>query len=344
MKNRLVTFLQYAIPLLVAYLLLRYYVFKELSLADMVAVFQRADYRWVLASGVILLTAHLSRAYRWKLLLQPLGYRPGLFRVFLAVMIGYFANLLLPRLGEVTRCGVLQKMDRIPLNAGLGTVVAERLFDVLMLLILFCLNFLLEFNRLSDFFMSFFQERFGKFGQLSGAFYGIIALGVLAFAGILFWGFRQRERLFQNPRLARVRDFFVGMWQGVVSVRNMDSPWGFVAHTLLIWVCYYLAAYLLTFAIPDSAPLSPLAGLTILVMGSLGMAAPVQGGTGPYHLLVSSALMLYGWRQEDGIILATFIWASQTLLTILAGGFSFVVSLFVKPALSESSIKPSSLT
>ena len=332
MRFRLIDLLKYAVPLLAAYLLLRYYVFKEVSLAEMVAVFRTADYRWVVASGVVLLLAHLSRAYRWRLLLQPLGYAPSMLRMFLAVMVGYFANLLLPRMGEVMRGGALQKTDRVPLNAGLGTVLAERLFDVLMLLLLLCLNFLLEFKRLSAFFVGFFSVRFGAAGQVSARLYLLLAVGVLAFAGILFWLYRRRATLLAIPLVARIKDFFMGMWEGITGIRKMQRKWDFVLHSFLIWFGYYLAAYLLTFALPGSAPLSPLAGLTILMMGSLGMAAPVQGGAGPYHLLVSSALILYGWTQADGIVLATFIWASQTLLTVLAGGICFVASLFVKPS------------
>ncbi|MCU0354039.1 MAG: flippase-like domain-containing protein [Cytophagales bacterium] len=331
MRFRLIDLLKYAVPLVVAYLLLRYYVFKEISLSEMVAVFRQADYGWVLLSGVILLTAHWSRAYRWRLLLEPLGHRPGVFRVFLAVMIGYFANLLLPRLGEVSRCGMLQKMNRVPVNVGIGTVVAERLFDLLMLLVLLALTFLIEFNRISGFFLNLFGAKAGSLAQLPVGFYLAAAGGLLVIILGTFWAYRNQETLWRMPGLARVREFFLGMWEGVISVRRLRDRNAFLFHTLLIWVCYYFAAYTLTFALPDARPLSWQAGLTILMTGSLGMAAPVQGGTGPYHLLVSSALMLYGWTQQEGIILATFIWASQTLLTVIAGGVSFVISLFVKP-------------
>lgn len=218
------------------------------------------------------------------------------------------------------------------MNAGIGTVVAERLFDVVMLLLLLCLNFLLEFNRLSTFFIGFFGDKFGALGQVSARLYLLVAVGVSAFAAILFLLYRRRAQLLANPAVARATDFFTGMWEGIIGIRKMERKWDFVLHSLLIWFGYYLAAYLLTFALPGSAPLSPLAGLTILMMGSLGMAAPVQGGAGPYHLLVGSALVLYGWTQAEGIVLATFIWASQTLLTVLAGGVSFVASLFIKPS------------
>ncbi len=340
MRNSILTLIKYILPLLVAYLLLRYYVFREVSLAEMVAVFQQADYRWILVSGVFLLLAHFSRAYRWRLLLQPLGYQPGLVRMFLAVMIGYFANLLVPRLGEVTRCGVLQKMNKVPINIGIGTVVAERLFDVVMLLLLLCLNFLLEFTRLSDFFIRFFEEKTRGFSTLSTTFYVGISLLAVLLLGLAYGLYRKRERLWQVPLLARIRDFFWGMWEGLLSVQHMKQKGGFIFHSVFIWVCYYFASYALTFALPDATPLSMLAGLTILMMGSLGMAAPVQGGVGSYHLLVSSALMLYGWTQADGIILATFIWSSQTLLTMLIGGICFIVSLFINQASEPFVQKP----
>jgi hypothetical protein len=126
------------------------------------------------------------------------------------------------------------------------------------------------------------------------------------------------------------------MLEGLLSVRKLEHKWDFVLQTLLIWIFYYGASYSLTFALPDSERLTWLAGLTILMMGGLGMAAPVQGGTGPFHILVSGALMLYGWNQQDGLILATFIWASQTLLTLVVGGLAFIVSLFVsKPTAQE---------
>jgi hypothetical protein len=153
--------------------------------------------------------------------------------------------------------------------------------------------------------------------------------------------YRSRARFRGNAFYIRVSTFVKGMLDGILSVRKLDRKWDFFLQTVLIWSGYYLASYLLTFALPDTARLSPLAGLTVLIMGSLGMAAPVQGGTGSFHLLVSGALLLYGWKAEDGLILATFIWASQTLLTVIAGGICFLISLFiVKPAPAQPQAVP----
>jgi uncharacterized protein (TIRG00374 family) len=338
MKARVLTFFKYALPLVVAFLLLKFYVFKEISLVDMVQEFKKANYYWVAFSGFMLLAAHLSRSHRWNLLLQPLGYRPALFHTFLAVMVGYFANLILPRMGEVTRCGLLHRMERVPVNSAFGTVVAERIFDVVMLLLLLSLNFILEFNRLSSFFIDFFSSKLGSIGQVSQNIYIILTCIIILGLAFIIAIYKYRSRLSQIAFLAKIRTFVRGMIEGLLSVRKLEHKWDFLLQTLLIWVFYYGASYALTFALPDTQRLTWLAGLTILMMGGLGMAAPVQGGTGPFHILVSGALLLYGWNQQDGLILATFIWASQTLLTLIVGGLCFVISLFVpKPSAHEIS-------
>lgn len=339
MRNRILTFFKYALPLIVAFLLLKFYVFRQVSVTEMAAKFADADYRLIALSGTLLLLAHLSRAYRWNLLLEPIGYRPGLGQTFLAVMTGYFANLILPRMGEVTRCGMLKRMENIPVNTAFGTVVAERIIDLLALLVLLCLNFTLEFNRLSGFFINFFSEKLSGLGKLSVNVYIILVSIVLIGLAFLVALYKYRAKFSQVAFLKKIRSFTRGLVEGLLSVRKLEKRWSFLLHTVLIWFCYYFAAYTLTFALPDASRLSMLAGLTILMMGSLGMAAPVQGGTGPFHILVSGALLLYGWNANDGIVLATFIWASQTLLTLIAGGISFIISLFIaKPSSQQVAV------
>lgn len=339
MKSKVLAFFKYALPLAISVLLMAY-LFRNISITELLRSFRQANYNWAVLSGILLLGAHLSRAYRWQLLLRPLGYRPGLGNTFLAVMVGYFANLLVPRMGEVTRCGMLQRMEKIPINNSFGTVVAERLFDLISLLILLVLNFVLEFDRLSGFFTGLFASRLDGLGKISTGFYLAVASVAMTGLFLLVFLYRSRTRFSGNVFYVRVSTFVKGMMDGILSVKKLDRKWDFVLQTALIWACYYLASYLLTFALPDTARLSPLAGLTILITGSLGMAAPVQGGTGSYHLLVSGALILYGWKAEDGLILATFIWASQTLLTMVAGGISFLISLFVVQPAAQSNAVP----
>ena len=198
-----------------------------------------------------------------------------------------------------------------------------------MFAILLSLNFILEFKRLSDFFIGFFSSKFSGLANVSQNIYIILSCVVILFLAAIVGIYKYRSRFSQIAFLAKIRVFVRGMLDGLLSVRKLDRKWDFFMHTIFIWICYYGASYSLTFALPDTPRLGLLAGLTILMMGGLGMAAPVQGGTGPFHILVSGALLLYGWSQEDGLILATFIWASQTLLTLIVGGICFVISLFM---------------
>jgi glycosyltransferase 2 family protein len=330
MKNRILAFFKYALPLVAAVLLLRYYVFEQVSVAEMLTAFRQAEYRWMVLSGVLAAAAHLARAQRWRLLMQPLGYSPNVFKVFLAVMVGYFANLLLPRMGEVTRCGILNRMERVPVNAAFGTVVAERIFDVIMLGLVFALTFLLEFNRLSRFFLDFITDKFSSFREISFTTYIIVTCVLLLSLALGIALYRMRARFDRFTFLVKIRQFVRGMLEGLLSIRKMRRKGEFILYTILIWVGYFFMSYVLFFALPQTQHLSLMAGLTVLLMGSLGNSAPVQGGTGAFHILVGNALLFYGLSQEDGIKLATFMWASQTLLILVLGGICFLISLFLQ--------------
>lgn len=319
--------LQYAISLTIAGGLL-WYVFKDIDLSTMVGQFKKANYWWIVVSGFAAIIAHLSRAVRWKMLMEPLGYNPSNFRTLLAVLIGYFANFIMPRMGEVSKCGSLQKTDNIPFEKSFGTVVAERIFDLISLLVLLALNLLLEFGRLKEFFVEQFSE---KIPLVIGI---LVALPLLGFAGVYFFK-KYQDRLVQKSAfLKKVIHFMNGLLDGLLSIKKLKSPGLFIAYTVLIWVAYYFSAYVLFFSIPETSHLGPLAGLTVLVIGSLGMAAPAQGGIGPFHFLVGNILVLYGLTKEAGITLATFIHGSQMLLLLFLGAISFLITLFLKPKTS----------
>ncbi|MCA0234738.1 MAG: flippase-like domain-containing protein [Bacteroidetes bacterium] len=330
MKN----ILKYCLSLAVAGGLM-WYVFKDMDLASMWAKFQHANHSWLILVTIFTIVAAWSRAYRWNMLLEPLGYRPSSFDSTVAVFTGYFANQLIPRAGEVTRCGTLNRLDKVPVNVGFGTVVAERVFDVVTLLFLIGLAFVLEFGRLSNFFMELFGEKLG-IGQGNGsnriALLGGLAVLGLGFLGAAWWFYRKNaERLRQNSLFAKIEGFVLGLIDGLLSVRKLRNPWLFLFHTILIWTMYLLSSYVCFFVLPESSHLTLLAGLTILIMSGLGMSAPVQGGIGPYHILVSSALVLYGLSKEDGLALATYIHGTQMILMLILGGISFIITLVKSP-------------
>lgn len=330
MKN----ILKYCLSLAVAGGLM-WYVFKDMDIASMWAKFQHANHSWLILVTIFTIIAAWSRAYRWNMLLEPLGYRPSSFDSTVAVFTGYFANQLIPRAGEVTRCGTLNRLEKVPVNVGFGTVVAERVFDVVTLLFLIGLAFVLEFGRLSNFFMELFGEKLGL-GQGSDsnriALLGGLGVVGIGFLGAVWWFYRKNaERLRQNSLFAKIEGFVLGLIDGLLSVRKLRNPWLFVFHTVLIWSMYLLSSYVCFFVLPESSHLTLLAGLTILIMSGLGMSAPVQGGIGPYHILVSSALVLYGLSKEDGLALATYIHGTQMILMLILGGISFIITLVKSP-------------
>ena len=304
---------------------LMWYVFKDMDLAAMWAKFENANHWWLILVVIFTIVAGVSRAARWSMLLEPVGYKPSVFNATLAVFTGYFANQLIPRAGEVTRCGTLNRLERVPVNVSFGTVVAERIFDVVVLLLLIGLAFVLEFGRLSNFFIDLFGEKLG--GVSTNLLAGIAIAGLVLVAGA-WWYYRKNvATLRKNALFIKIEGFVLGLLDGLLSVRKLRNPWLFVFYTVLIWSMYMLSSYVCFFVLPESSNLTLLAGLTVLVMSGLGMSAPVQGGIGPYHILVSSALVLYGLSKENGLALATYIHGTQLLLMLILGGISFIIVL-----------------
>ena len=321
---------------------LLWFVFRDMDLGAMLDRMQQADWRWIALSCLLLMLAHITRAWRWQMLLQPMGHRPGLFDSTIAVLTGYFANYIVPRMGEVTRCGTLYRLEKIPVNQSFGTVVAERVFDVLTLLLLIGLNFLLEFDRLSAFFLDFFGSKVGDNPE-SGPNVLLIAAGVfVVMIAVSVWVILRnnniREKLMKNGVVSKIAGFLKGMMEGVLSIRKLKNPGLFILSTLLIWVFYYLVSYVLFFCIPETSDLGPLAGLTLLVIGAIGMTAPTQGGIGAYHLLVGNVMILYGLTQKDGITLATFIHGTQMLFMLAVGVLAFVVVLLKDRSAGKASL------
>jgi hypothetical protein len=211
--------------------------------------------------------------------------------------------------------------------------VAERIFDVIMLFILLCFTFLLEFQRLGGFLTELLQSRFESISKILNdtPTVLVLVLSVTLFAAtITYLLFRYRRRLAKIRLIQKIATFLKGMGEGLVSVRKLKNPTAFFFHTGLIWVMYYFMSYVLFFAMPQTAGLGIRAGFTILIMGGLGMSAPVQGGFGTFHILVGNALVLYGLSQQDGLILATFMHTSQTLFTLLIGGICLLIGLFIQ--------------
>jgi glycosyltransferase 2 family protein len=306
---------------------LLYWTLKDYNFAENIEKLKSAHFGWFFLSALFTLIAHTSRAIRGKMLLEPLGYKPSTLNASLAVFLGYFANYLVPRLGEVTRCTTLTNTDDIPFEKTFGTVVTERIIDFMLLFLLLILNFILEFYRLSDFFLGFFKEKFeGK----STNFAIPIAIIITFLAIIYFVWKKYQQKIMSSPIVQKVLKFLEGLLEGLLSIRNLKNPIAFIAYSILIWVMYFLMTYVLFFAFDETANLGMLAGLSTLVMGAIGIAAPTPGGLGTYHALVGSLMVLYGLSSDSGKTLAIFLHGSQMVITLVFGIISLIILFFVR--------------
>ncbi len=324
MKNKTIgKYLKYIVSLGISLGLL-WYLFKDEDLGTLFGQAKNANFSWIFLSILLAMMSHLLRAYRWKLFVKPLGFDISVFRSFLAVMIGYVSNLLLPRLGEVVKCGALKKLEGVPVSKSLGTIITERIIDLMFLAILLGITFLVEYRKLKDYLYEVFGERLQVMTeQFSIGYLLLLFVAILFIIGIiLFFNFNSIKN---HPFAEKFRVIITDLWEGLTSIRKIKNQFGFWAASVMIWVLYYLMSYIVVFALPSTSHLSPVAGLTILAMGSIGMAAPVNGGIGTYHFMVTGVLILYSVEQSQGILFTTLLHASQTIGVVTVG----VVSLFI---------------
>lgn len=282
---------------------------------------QQASTLWISYSIGISIIAYWLRAWRWKMLIEadhPLSVPT--YRVFWALMTGYFANLLVPRAGEVARCGVLNKTDHLPMGKLLGTVILERSVDLLFLFSVMVLAFLVE-NRV---FVTIISELISLESLASRALqYLPIFLAGAVISGIFFYWVFKKYR--DKGLIKKLRHFLRDFIKGLKSVGYLKNPFGFWFSSLMIWIIYFFMMYFVALAIPSTAGLTATSILMVMVMGSIGMVAPVQGGIGTFHALVAFILLYYGLEEEEGKIFAVIIHGTQLITTIILGVISLVV-------------------
>ena len=289
--------------------------FKGQDLNSLLADLKSVNYWWVAASAFACLIAHWLRAKRWCMLIEPLGEgTPSVKNTFYAVMIGYVANLAFPRMGEVSRCGVIHKTDKIPLNQLIGTVITERLIDLFMLFLIIGLAIILQYQLLSTFLYDHVLSHFsGKFNNGS-----VIIIAISSLIGIPLIVYTIIKK--SNWGVAKkMLSLWGGLKNGVLSVKKMRDKNTFIAYSILIWLFYLLSIYLCLFALENLSHLGLIVAFSVLVFGSLGMVAPVQGGIGAFHWIVSEGLTIYSVPRSEGLAYATIIHSSQTIVVLLIG-------------------------
>ena len=270
---------------------------------------KNANYSFVFLSVVFGALSHISRAYRWKFLLAPLGYKPRLINSLLAVLIGYVSNLGIPRSGELFRATVMDRFENIPFQKGFGTVIAERLVDLFILLCFVSLALILQFDLIWEILAN---------KSINPLHISIIIVGV----SILFLILRKVINQSNNPFLKKIRLFFSELWEGILSLKKMEHKFAFVGHTLFIWLMYLAMFYIIKFSIPETASLGLESLIVAFVVGALAVSA-TNGGVGIYPFSVSLVLIAYGISKESSLAFGWIIWTSQTVMIVLFGSLAF---------------------
>lgn len=285
---------------------------------------RNADYFWFVIAMLIGAVAHLSRAIRWRQLLHPLGYKAGLGNRFYAVMIGYLANYAFPRLGEVSRCGILKSSDDVPFAESFGTVVVERIVDMLCLLLVFLLVLLVQFAELQALWVKFIwgpaSEKMGPLVANKPLFYGLIAGGLLVAAALIYF----RKKI-GGMITGKIGKFLTGIKNGIFSVRKVPRPGWFIFHSLLIWSGYLFSLYVCFFCFPETKSLSLNTALILLLFGTFGVVF-TPGGIGAYQLIIT-ALMIYlvPATEPAAAPFSWLTWGAQVATVVVFTGISFAI-------------------
>ena len=283
--------------------------------------FTHANYWWVGLSVVIGIVSHIARGARWKLMAHGLGYQPRLSTSFAAVMIAYITNMAVPRLGEITRCGIVRRYEKVPFDKAVGTIVIERLIDLFSLFIVTVLLLILQFDRiyslLKDDIITPLADKIP-----SGTTTWLVIIGIVIFlitAGILLW-----RRFRHSNWMVRIKLLFMNVKEGVYSIRHLHNSGAFILWSVFIWLCYFSMVWTCFYALPATVNLGLSAALVVLVFGTLGIIV-TPGGIGAYHAFVSGILIeLYALDKASAISFSWLAWSSQTIMIILFGLGSLV--------------------
>ena len=310
MKTKISKIASVFIPLLLGFGLI-YYQYTTLSVEELNKIkfcFQKANYFYIFLSLIISLFGYWARAYRWKYSLQHLGYQTNFKNDFMSVCVSYFMNLTIPRSGEITRAALLKKYENVPFDKGFGTIVAERIVDLILFLLFVGLAFVLQFEKLYN----FIKEKIA-FEKI--ILFGIVGL-ILGVIFLLIWIYAEWKII------KKIKNKFSGLIEGMLSIVMMKDKWKYIFLSFLIWFSYLLMFYIPIYALPETENI----GFDIVIMGFIFGSLAVgftNGGLGAYPLAIAMIFSLYGISNEIGTAFGWLAWTSQTILTIILGLLSY---------------------
>lgn len=287
--------------------------------------FSTVHFGWMLAVVAAFTLSNVSRALRWQMLLEPMGYRVRFDNAFLTILLGYFANLGFPRMGEVVRAGSLARYERLPLEKVVGTLVMDRLMDVVCLALVVGLAFLMEGDTLLRFISQTQTANAGTNDTPLWQSPWVLVLLTLFAAGALA-AFFLRQKLMEVALVQKVIGMLQGFWDGLRSILKLKNPWLFILYSVGIWLMFYLQCVFGLLAFPPTAQLGGSAALMIFVFGTLGFVIPSPGGMGTYHALCIAALALYGISGSDAFSYANIaFFAIQIFYNLIAGSLALLL-------------------
>lgn len=273
--------------------------------------FQKANYYFIVLSLLIACVGYWSRAYRWKFALNHLGYQTKFYNNFFTVSVSYLVNLTVPRSGEISRAALLKKYEDVPFDKAFGTIVAERIVDLLIFLLFVLIGFISQFDEIYNFLLS------KNVSLQSLIYYGIAAL-IMGLAFLLIWIYAEW------PIILKLKKKLSGLIEGMMTVLKMKTKWKYLFHSFFIWISYLTMFYVAIFALPETAEISFDIVIMGFIFGSLAVGFS-NGGLGAYPFSIALIFSLYGISNDIGIAFGWLVWTSQTILAILLGLISYVL-------------------
>ena len=295
-----------------------YYSFKDISFSEFKEYFTKINYLWVFVGIFLGALSHISRSYRWKFLIEPLGYKLGFINSVLTVFSAYLINYTVPRAGDIARGTMISKYENIPFEKAIGTIVAERAVDVLCILIIILIGLIIEFDKISNKLIDFVEESDFSTVLLS------VLIAVIVTATVYF--VIKRFKFYK-----KIKSFLSGLIDGITIIFKMKNRNQFIFHSIFIWIMYVLMFYFTSKAFVDLNQVTFFQLTISFTLAALSIMLS-NGGIGIYPLAVEESLGWYGVQSATGLAFGWVMWLSQTLMVVIFGG----LSLFVLPFINRS--------
>lgn len=309
MNKSLKSLLKIILPLLLGGVLV-WYSLRKISFTELTDYFKNANYYWILLGVFLGLLSHLSRAYRWKYMIEPLGHELRFSNSVMAVFSAYLINYTIPRAGEVSRATILSNYEKVPFEKGFGTIVAERVADVLVMMLIIGFTLIWQFEIIFDFLFKDFNFK-------------IDWLPIVPFLSFLIYGGYLILKKSNHPLVKKVRSIMTGFFEGVTSIFKMKYKWSFISHTLFIWAMYVLMFYVTSFSIEAILEL-PFSAILIGFIAASFTVAATNGGIGAYPLAVYAGFSIFNIAEAPSLAFGWIMWSSHTLMVVVIGGFSLI--------------------